>query len=209
VNLAPYSFFNMLSDNPFLVWFSSDGGKGQRHQCRADRRVRRQPCDREIWPRQMVASSVDAPHGVDEFDYAGLTHAPCRLVKPPRVAEAAAALECKVTEVLRPRGLGGRGGGNIVVIGEVVGVHIDDAMLTNGMFDVVKAGNLARLGYLDYSTVESVFPMRRPAGRQTDQARPSGGSARQQAFGAPQVRPVVHLAADADDALDFRRRRTP
>lgn len=161
VNLAPYSFFNMLSDDPFLVWFSSDGAKDSATNAEQTGEFVANLATGNL-AEQIVATSVDAPHGVDEFGYAGLTHASCRLVKPPRVAEAAAALECKVTEVLRPRGLGGRGGGNIVVIGEVVGVHIDDAMLTNGMFDVVKAGNLARLGYLDYSTVDSVFPLRRP-----------------------------------------------
>lgn len=168
VNLAPYSFFNMLSDNPFLLWFSSDGAKDGPNGGAKDSANNAEQTGEFVanlatanLARQVVASSVDAPHGVDEFDYAGLSHAPCLLVKPPRVAEAAAALECKVTDVLRPRGLGGRGGGIIVVIGEVVGVHIDDAMLTNGIFDVVKAGNLSRLGYLDYSIVESVFPMRR------------------------------------------------
>lgn len=161
VNLAPYSFFNMLSDDPFLVWFSSDGAKDSATNAEQTGEFVANLATGNL-AEQIVATSVDAPHGVDEFGYAGLTHASCRLVKPPRVAEAAAALECKVTEVLRPRGLGGRGGGNIVVIGEVVGVHIDDAMLTDGMFDVVKAGNLARLGYLDYSTVDSIFPLRRP-----------------------------------------------
>lgn len=161
INLAPYSFFNMLSGDPFLVWFSSDGAKDSATNAEQTGEFVANLATGNL-AQQVVASSVDAPHGVDEFDDAGLTHAPCRLVRPPRVAEAAAALECKVTEVLRPRGLDGRGGGNIVVIGEVVGVHIDDAMLTNGMFDVVRAGNLSRLGYLDYATVTSVFPMRRP-----------------------------------------------
>lgn len=161
VNLAPYSFFNMLSDDPFLVWFSSEGPKDSATNAEQTGEFVANLATGNL-AEQVVASSVDAPHGVDEFDYAGLTHATSRLVRPPRVAQASAALECKVTEVMRPRGLGGRGGSSIVVIGEVVGVHIDDAALTGGLFDVVKAGNLSRLGYLDYATVETVFPLRRP-----------------------------------------------
>lgn len=81
---------------------------------------------------------------------------------PPRVAEAPAALECKVTEIFSPRALDGSASGSTVVAGEVVGVHIDDAVSTNGLFDAVKAGNLARLGYMDFAAVTEVFSMRRP-----------------------------------------------
>ena len=110
----------------------------------------------------MNASAVDAPRGVSEFDYAGLTPVPSRLVAPPRVGEAVAALECKVTDILEPKGLDGRPAGNVIVFGEVVGVHIDEAMLTDGLFDIVKAGTVARLGYMDYTSVSETFQMRRP-----------------------------------------------
>ena len=110
----------------------------------------------------MYCSAIDAPRGVNEFEYAGLTPAPSRLVAPPRVAEAPAALECKVTEILRPKGLDGNEAGVFVVAGEVVGIHIDDAYLKDGLFDTVKAGNVARLGYMDYSMINETFAMRRP-----------------------------------------------
>ena len=111
----------------------------------------------------MNASSVDAPHGVSEFGYAGLEPAPSTLVKPPRVASALAALECKVTEIHQPKGLDGETGERFVVFGEVVGVFIDEAVLTSeGLFDIVKAGTVARLGYMDYSAVTETFAMRRP-----------------------------------------------
>ena len=84
------------------------------------------------------------------------------LVKAPRVAGAPAALECRLTEVFEPKDLDGRDHDIKVVAGEVVGVHIDDAMLTDGLFDNVKAGNVARLGYMDFSSVTEVFSMRRP-----------------------------------------------
>ena len=161
MNLAPYSFFNMLSDSPFLVWFSSESQKDSAANARETGEFVVNLASGRL-AEKVVATSVNAPHGVDEFDYAGLTHAPCRIVRPPRVAEAGAALECKVTDIMTPTGLGGRKSSAVVVTGEVVGVHIDDALLTDGLFDAVKAGNLARLGYFDYLTVEKLFQMHRP-----------------------------------------------
>lgn len=161
LNLAPYSFFNAFSSNPHLVWFSSEGPKDSATFAGETREFVANLVGRDL-AEKMNRSAVNAPRGVSEFGYAGLTPAPSRLVAPPRVAEAPAALECKVTEIFRPKGLDGNDAGVFVVIGEVVGVHIDDAFLTDGLFDTVRAGNVARLGYMDYSTVDAVFSMRRP-----------------------------------------------
>jgi len=161
VNLAPYSFFNALSGKPPLVWFSSESPKDSAVFAGETREFVANIVGRDL-AEKMNRTSVNAPRGTSEFDYAGLTPAPSLLVAPPRVAEAPAALECKVTEIFRPKGLDGREAGAVVVIGEVVGIHIDDAFLTEGLFDAVKAGNVARLGYMDYSTVDATFSMRRP-----------------------------------------------
>ena len=161
INLAPYSYFNALSGRPPLVWFSSDGEKDSATAAGETGEFVANLVGREL-AEKMAATSVDAPRGVSEFDYAGLTMAASTLVRPPRVAEAPAALECKVTEILRPRGLDGKEVGSVVVIGEVVGVYIDDRYLTDGLFDAVKAGNVSRLGYLDYATIDRTFAMRRP-----------------------------------------------
>ena len=83
-------------------------------------------------------------------------------MKPPRVKEALAALECKVTEILQPTGLDGQTGDRFVVFGEVVGVYLDEAAMTDGLFDIVKAGSVSRLGYMDYAAVTETFSMRRP-----------------------------------------------
>lgn len=161
LNLAPYSFFNAISTHPHLVLFSSEGAKdsatfaGETGEFVANLATR-------ALAKKMNASAVDAPRGTSEFGYAGLTSAPSRIVSVPRVAEAPAALECKVTEIIQPKGLAGRPGGVHVVFGEVVGVHIDDAFLTDGLFDIVKAGTIARLGYMDYAQVLETFAMRRP-----------------------------------------------
>ena len=111
---------------------------------------------------KMNATAVDAPRGVSEFGYADLETEPSRIVKPPRVKEALAALECKVTEILQPKGLDGQTGDRFVVFGEVVGVYLDEAAMTDGLFDIVKAGSVSRLGYMDYAAVTETFSMRRP-----------------------------------------------
>ena len=110
----------------------------------------------------MNASSVDAPRGVSEFDFAGLTPVESNMVSPPRVGEAHAALECRLTDVQEPKGLDGEWAGVYLVMGEVVGIHIDESMLTDGLFDIAKAGNVARLGYMDYLKTTDIFSARRP-----------------------------------------------
>lgn len=161
VNLAPYSFFNMISAKPFLVMFASEDVKDSAMLARESGEFVVNLVSRDL-AEKMNASSVDAPRGVSEFGYAGLTPAACRLVAAPRVAEAHAALECRTVDGFHPRGIDGSPAKAFVTIGEVVGVHIDDAMLTDGLFDMVRAGNVARLGYMDYLSIERTFSMRRP-----------------------------------------------
>ncbi len=161
LNLAPYSFFNMLESDPFLVWFSSGGEKDSVTFARETGEFVANLAGKSLL-EPMVATSVDAPRGQSEFDYAGLTPEPSRLVRPPRVREALAALECKVTDIFTPKTWSGAECTAVVVTGEVVGVHIEDSVLTDGRFDVLKAGNVARLGYLDYLVVDRVEEHRRP-----------------------------------------------
>ncbi|TIS74711.1 MAG: flavin reductase family protein [Mesorhizobium sp.] len=161
INLAPYSFFNAFSTRPFIVWFSSEGEKDSATFAEETGEFVANLVSRDL-AEQMVRTAVDAPRGVTEFVYADLAMAPSRLVAPPRVAAAPAALECRVTEILRPKALDGTPTSAVVVAGEVVGVHIDDAFLNDGMFDIVKAGNVSRLGYMDYASVSEIFSMRRP-----------------------------------------------
>lgn len=161
INLAPYSFFNAFSTRPFLVWFSSEGEKDSATFAEETGEFVANLVSREL-AQKMNRTAVDAPRGISEFGYADLAMAPSRLVAPPRVAAAPAALECRVTEILRPKGLDGTQASAVVVAGEVIGVHIDDAYLKDGMFDIVRAGNVSRLGYMDYASVDEIFSMRRP-----------------------------------------------
>ncbi len=160
-NLAPYSFFNMISDSPFLVMFSSDGVKDSARNAVDTGEFVANLASR-VLAEAVNASSIDAPSEISEFGHAGIEMAASRIVNAPRVAAAHAALECKVTQAFHPLDAAGNEVDNFMIIGEVVGVHIDEAVLTNGLFDASRAGNLARLGYFDYLAVDELFQMRRP-----------------------------------------------
>ncbi|MDI6026201.1 flavin reductase family protein [Corticibacterium sp. UT-5YL-CI-8] len=162
VNLAPYSFFNMISGKPPLIFFSSERVKHSAELARESGEFVANLVGRDLGI-QMNASAIDAPRDINEFDYSGLAMADCEVVSAPRVAEAPASLECKVTEIFHPKDINGHPVRSLVIVGQVVGVHIAENYLTpEGFFDTVKAGNMSRLGYMDFSTVDKVFAMRRP-----------------------------------------------
>jgi flavin reductase (DIM6/NTAB) family NADH-FMN oxidoreductase RutF len=160
-NLGPYSFFNMISDRPFSVMFASDRPKDSARNAAASGEFVVNVASRDL-AEEMNASSIDAPAGVNEFEYAGIEMAPCVMVKAPRVTAAHAALECKVSMAFHPKDAAGNEMETFLVIGEVVGVHIDDRYIREGRFDTSLSGNLARLGYFDYLAVGELFEMRRP-----------------------------------------------
>lgn len=162
-NLAPYSFFNAVADNPPMVMFSSTGTKPDQAQNKdsvANIRASGEFVVNVVsfaLKEQMNASSAPLPAGGDEFEHAGLTKAPCRQIAPPRVAQSPAALECELFRIIDLPGEN-----NTMVIGEVVGIHLSDSVLVNGIFDVTRYKPLARLGYRDYAVINDVFPLERP-----------------------------------------------
>jgi flavin reductase (DIM6/NTAB) family NADH-FMN oxidoreductase RutF len=161
VNLAPYSYFNAISDHPKMVMFSSSGRKDTVRNVEETGVFTTSMVSREL-AEKMNHTSVPAPYGENEFDLAGLTMMPGKLVDAPYVAEAHAALECKVTEMFEAKGLDGTLSGSFVVIGQVMGIHIDDAALVDGRLDMAAVAPLARLGYMDYADGSQTFEMRRP-----------------------------------------------
>lgn len=161
INLSPYSFFNAISDRPKLVMFSSSGWKHSIRNADETGEFTASLASRHL-AEKVNASSIDAPYGTDEFALSGLTPAPGRLVDCPFVREAYAALECKVTQIIRPVGTDGEPSENFVVFGQVVGIHIDPAIIAGGRIDMAVAAPLARLGYRDYSDGSQVFEMVRP-----------------------------------------------
>lgn len=161
LNLSPYSFFNAVSDRPKLVMFSSAGRKDSVRNVEETGVFTASLVSRHI-VEKMNHSSIAVPYGVNEFELAGLTAVPGRLVDAPYVGEAFAALECRVTDVLEPKGLDGEPSENIMVIGQVVGIHIDETIIRDGRLDMALARPVARMGYMDYSEGSDVFEMMRP-----------------------------------------------
>ncbi|OHV85295.1 flavin reductase family protein [Ensifer sp. LCM 4579] len=161
LNLAPYSFFNAISDRPKLVMFSSSGYKDSVRNIEETGEFTASFASRNL-SEAVNLTSVAAPHGESEFTIAGLTPVEGTLVRAPFVGEAFAALECRMTEILRPRGLDGTVSDSYVVFGEVVGIHIREEAIRDGRFDVASVKPLARLGYMDYCDGGDVFAMMRP-----------------------------------------------
>ena len=164
INLAPYSFFNMFADRPPLIAFCSSGRKDSLHNAEATGEFVWNLATRPL-AEQMNRTSAMVGPGIDEFELAGLAKAPSRLVTPPRVRDTPAAMECRVTQIMRLRAIGGGQTDNWLVIGQVVGVHIDPRYLKDGLFDTAAARPIQRAGYLGaYSAVgpDTMFEMRRP-----------------------------------------------
>jgi flavin reductase (DIM6/NTAB) family NADH-FMN oxidoreductase RutF len=164
-NLAPFSYFNAFSADPPVVGFAPNakeggGAKDSLVNVRALGEFTVSIVTAEL-ATVMNETSRAVPHDVNEFELAGVRAAPSRLVGPPRVAASPAALECVVADILElPTRPGGRA--SHLVIGEVVGIHIDDAVIRDGRVDPLALRQLSRLGYFDYASVEGVFEMLRP-----------------------------------------------
>lgn len=168
VNLAPYSQFNNLGYDPPYVMFSANSlpGSGRRKDS-----VRNAAdtgefvvnmATYELRDAVNITSQPLAPE-VDEAALAGLQMVPGRLVNAPRVAASPVHLECKFHCAFA---LPGNAFDQVhhVVIGRVVGIHLRDDVLTpEGKLDILRIRPLARLGYFDYTTVDSLFTMP-PAG---------------------------------------------
>ncbi len=162
VNLAPYSFFNAFASYPPIIGFSSEGRKDSVDNAEATGEFVANLVGAELL-HAMNATSASVAHGVNEFALAGLDAAASTRVAPPRVARAISALECKVVQIIQLAGCDGARLDTWLVLGEVVGVHIDDAYLKDGIFDTAAARPIARCGYRgDYTEVTTLFEMLRP-----------------------------------------------
>ena len=161
INLAPYSFFNAVGDAPPLIAFSSGGIKDSLAFAQETRQF--------VWNMPTFAlreamnqTAATLPRGESEADFAHLAMAPSRLVRPPRVAASPAALECELTDVRQLLDRHGAPTSNWLVIGEVVGVHIDPAFIREGLVDTTSMQPIARCGYTDYLVADRLFQMDRP-----------------------------------------------
>jgi flavin reductase (DIM6/NTAB) family NADH-FMN oxidoreductase RutF len=163
VNLAPFSFFNLLSYDPPFVMFSA--GRHERDGDTKDSVANITATGEFVynmatWAQkdQMSLSAAIVDRSVDELAAARLEPLPARLVRPPRVKGSPVHFECRLHQIVT---LPGRrpGAEHDVVFGQVIAVHIDEAVLTDGRVDVLKMRPIARLGYKDYAAVDSLFQM--------------------------------------------------
>ncbi len=159
-NLAPYSFFNIFSDSPTYIAFGSGGVKDSLRNIQATKEFALSLVTHDLREAMNASSANVGPH-VDEFELARLTKAPCQFIKAPRVAESPVCLECRLFNVVDLPDDEGRVG-NFLVIGRVLGVHIDDRFVENGRVNTASMQPVARLGYSEYATVTEAWRMRRP-----------------------------------------------
>jgi flavin reductase (DIM6/NTAB) family NADH-FMN oxidoreductase RutF len=164
VNLAPYSFFNGFCYHPPIIGFSSTSWKDTVQNVKDTGEF--------VWnlatldlAKHMNATAAHVAPDVSEFQIAGLTAVPSKLVNVPRVAESPVAFECKLTEIIQLKGANGEKANAWLTMGEVVAVHIDKAMIRDGVYITALAKPIVRAGRKgDYFTVkpEDMFEMVRP-----------------------------------------------
>jgi flavin reductase (DIM6/NTAB) family NADH-FMN oxidoreductase RutF len=167
-NLAPFSFFNGAAYEPPIVTVAFTGAKlgallGERKDSLANIRATGEFAVNLVPTSLKDAMNATAGHyaaGESEFAAAGVTPLPCSEIAPPRVAESPATLECRLLQVVDLPNNGA--GTNATVFGQVVGVHINDDILKDGLIDPTIFQPLARMGYLDYTSVTEVFTLKRP-----------------------------------------------
>jgi flavin reductase (DIM6/NTAB) family NADH-FMN oxidoreductase RutF len=152
VNLAPYSFFNMIASHPPFVMFASNSRKHTQSHAQSGGE----------FVFNLATYDLRAEMNISEPELAKLVMAPSRKVKPPRVARSPIALECVYSQTVRLTSSNGKTHGYEMVIGEVINVHIDDAVIVDGLIDMAGIRAIGRLGYRgDYTVVDNIFFMAR------------------------------------------------
>lgn len=164
LNLAPYSFFNGFNYTPPIVGFASVGYKDSVRNIQATGEFCWQLATRAL-AEPMNASCAAVQPEVDEFELAGLTAADSRVVSVPHVKEAQVVFECRLTQTLQLQSAAGDKLETWMVLGEVVGVHIDPTLLEDGVYQTAAARPILRGGgpadYFEISQDQN-FKMYRP-----------------------------------------------
>jgi flavin reductase (DIM6/NTAB) family NADH-FMN oxidoreductase RutF len=163
VNLAPYSYFNLIASQPPFVMFASNSRKHTQNHSQSGGEFVFNLATYDLRV-EMNLTSGNYPETVSEPELAKLTLAPSRKVKPPRVARSPIALECIYSQTVHLKSSNGKMHNYEMVIGEVVNVHIDDGVIVDRMIDMSRIRPIARLGYRgDYTVVDNIFEMKRPS----------------------------------------------
>lgn len=161
-NLAPYSFFNAVGSDPNMLGFTSSGIKHTLTNCQDTGEFVFNLVSADLVDAMNLTSAAIASDH-NEFEFAKIGHTPSALVKPPRVANTPAAIECKVTSIQRLKDLNGSDTNSWFVIGQVVGLYIAQGFVTSdNRFDTEKANITSRCGYMDYMRAGELFQLERP-----------------------------------------------
>jgi flavin reductase (DIM6/NTAB) family NADH-FMN oxidoreductase RutF len=164
LNLAPYSFFNGFCYHPPIIGFSSTSWKDSVANIKDTGEFVWNLATMEL-AKQMNATAAHVAHGISEFAVAGLTAVPGTIVKAPRVAESPVSFECKLTQIIQLQGADGAKAQAWLTLGEVVAVHIDKALIKDGVYQTALARPIVRAGRRgDYFEIrsEAMFEMTRP-----------------------------------------------
>jgi flavin reductase (DIM6/NTAB) family NADH-FMN oxidoreductase RutF len=159
LNLAPHSYFNVISSDPPIVHFTSTGVKDTLTNCRATGEFVVNFVARDL-VEEMNVTAADFPSTESEWEWAGLESEASVEVKPPRVARAKAAFECRVADIVS------KGNGNMV-FGDVLVMHVDDSVLRDGRVDPELLQPVGRMGGATYTAAASdLFDLKRPTYQQ-------------------------------------------
>jgi flavin reductase (DIM6/NTAB) family NADH-FMN oxidoreductase RutF len=159
LNVAPHSYFNAISSNPWIVHFTSTGEKDTLRNVRATGEFVVNLVTREL-VEEMNFTSADFPPGESEFEWARLEPAPSVRVAPPRVARARVAFECRVNDIVS------KGNGHMV-FGDVLVAHVDEELFRDGRVDPHLLRPVGRLGGALYTDASGdVFKLPRPTWEQ-------------------------------------------
>ena len=162
-NLAPYSFFTGITAKPMTVCFAPVRNRlGIKKDTLINVEATKEfvvNLTTESNAEKMVQTSGEYPPGDSEFEKAGLTPVPCSVVKAPRVAESPVALECKLNQIVTISE--GPLGGNLI-IGEVVHIHVDDAVWKDGKLSHKDLKLIGRMEGTWYTRTQDDFEISRP-----------------------------------------------
>lgn len=160
-NVAPHSYFNVISSNPWILHFTSTGEKDTLRNVRSSGDFVINLVSREL-AEKMNFTAADFPPDESEFEWAGLEAVPSSRVKSPRVGEARVSFECRVEDIVS------KGNGHMV-FGVVEVVHVDEDLFTNGRVDARKLRPVARFGGAQYTEAsEGLFEIKRPTWAQVE-----------------------------------------
>jgi flavin reductase (DIM6/NTAB) family NADH-FMN oxidoreductase RutF len=154
-NLAPYSYFNLMGSDPFYIAFGSTGEKDNVTNLRQVPEFVANIVSMDMI-EQMNFSSADFPPEEDEFAWAGVTPVPAAKVRPARVGEAKAHLECVVMQIVDDRN-------THIVLGRVIHAHVDPSVWKNGRVDPRLLDPVCRLSGSAYAQLGEIVNVARPA----------------------------------------------